>query len=418
MKSLGPTSLKWSLALGGLASLLLLAYLVRDRLQFSLPETANDQERSRRGVPGVVQLDAERVREQGIEAEPAQATAWYPRLTVYGRVVPNPQATVEVRAPFAGTLRVDPQFPWPIPGRLVQAGQLLGRVLVRVNPQERLDFKVKLGEARLRQRGAEEVVKVHQGRLQRLKSPGTVEVVSRRELDEATVALAEARTQLATAQAAVELWEKALRTIEEEGERPHSTWSEPLRTPLTGVVTEVAAQPGTSVDANSLVARIVDFSRILLRLDFPAEALAGSPPSTIEVIGAEQSLPATLVGPAPLVDAASQLAGCWYEVRVRPGESGRPWRPGLFVKASLRCGTGQARAAMSLPRSALLYHQGRTLVYVRLTLEKYERRQVQVLGQEGDRWVVTGSLTPGEAVVSRQAQVLLSAEFLGDGDID
>ena len=44
------------------------------------------------------------------------------RLPVYGRVVHNPEATLEVRTPFAGTLRVDPDHSWPTPGRQVQAG--------------------------------------------------------------------------------------------------------------------------------------------------------------------------------------------------------------------------------------------------------------------------------------------------------
>jgi hypothetical protein len=52
---------------------------------------------------------------------------------VYGRVVPNPRATAEVRAAFAGTLRARPGA-WPALGAWATAGQVLGWVDIRVGP--------------------------------------------------------------------------------------------------------------------------------------------------------------------------------------------------------------------------------------------------------------------------------------------
>jgi hypothetical protein len=80
---------------------------------------------------------------------------------------------------------------------------------------------------------------------------------------------------------------------------------------------------------------------------------------------------------------------------------------------------------VSVPVEAVLYHEGRALVYVRLKPGKYQRREVRLLGREGGHWVLarrqgqspTG-VAPGEPVVSRQAQVLLSEEFRGEGDDD
>jgi hypothetical protein len=90
--------------------------------------------------------------------------------------------------------------------------------------------------------------------------------------------------------------------------------------------------------------------------------------------------------------------------------------------------------AVSVPASALLYHQGRALVYACVRKDVYERREVQVLGRAGNRCVLArrppellgGSLEsmvglkPGEAVVSGDghAQILLSAEFRRDNDDD
>src|SRR5207245_9863288 len=98
--------------------------------------------------------------------------------------------------------------------------------------------------------------------------------------------------------------------------------------------------------------------------------------------------------------------------------AGAVWRPGLFVKAFVRVPESKPRPAVAVPGGALLYHQGRALVYVRLSPGRYERREVQVLGRDGDRWVLASGVAAGEPVVSRQAQVLLSEEFRGEADTD
>ena len=81
--------------------------------------------------------------------------------------------------------------------------------------------------------------------------------------------------------------------------------------------------------------------------------------------------------------------------------------------------------AISLAAGAVLFHQGRTLVYVKRKSDKYERREVQILGREGGRWLVVPrrgnvpiGVAAGEAVVSRQAQIVLSEEFRNAGDND
>jgi hypothetical protein len=65
------------------------------------------------------------------------------------------------------------------------------------------------------------------------------------------------------------------------------------------------------------------------------------------------------------------------------------------------------------------------LVYVRVKPGAYERREVRLLGREGDSWALAArqtsarsGLEPGEVVVQRGAQVLLSEEFRGDVDAD
>src|SRR5262249_6531153 len=135
-----------------------------------------------------------------------------------------------------------------------------------------------------------------------------------------------------------------------------------------------------------------------------------------------------LIGPASQVDTASQLVGYWYAVEAN-GRAVSVWRPGLFVKSSVAF--GGEKEAVSVPAGALLYHQGRALVYVVVSdtsakSMQFKRREVTVLGHEGDRVIVakppperdfTG-LAAGDEVVAKYPQILLSTEFRPDVDPD
>ena len=108
--------------------------------------------------------------------------------------------------------------------------------------------------------------------------------------------------------------------------------------------------------ADGVVAKVVDFSRPLVQLQIPSHLLGTGPVSEVSLQGvsgsgdrpevvahmeppsASEARKATLIGPAPQVDVASQLAGYWYAVNSPPIQLSKSrgeglWRPGLQVKA-------------------------------------------------------------------------------------
>jgi hypothetical protein len=446
------TVVKWAATLAFFSALLVFIFILRG--QISNDRGGEDKsdaiENPRRVQNNVVRLSARLAESCGLKDAPAEPAEWQKRIRVYGRVVPNGRATTEVRAPFGGTLRPGPKDTWPALGNRVKAGQVLAWLDVRVGPEVRLDLMTRLQEARAKLAGAEEVVKIQQERLVRFESAGGS--IAQADLDAARVQLTEAKTQLATAKATVKQWEEALAEIDKQGERKDVSWSQPLRAPGTGEITELAGGPGMAVEPGGLIARIVDFRRALVRLDIPLYALAAGPPRTVELFvdrgvapgleGASNRpeaarhappVPAALTGAVPHVETASQSVGFWYEVDTTAASGQNPgaetavtpevlgggiWRPGLFVTAELKVVDEKPRPAVAVPETALLYHQGRALVYVRIGPGRYERREVQILGREADRWFLASGVTAGEHVVYQRAQVLLSEEFRSAADND
>jgi hypothetical protein len=431
------TVLVWVLALGAVAGLCAAAYRVHQQSVAHRAEEAGPPDAPKRSTNKVVKLGATLAESHGIEDEPAAAVDWVRRVPAYGRVVPNPRAAAEVRAAFAGILRAAPGTTWPTLGASIKSGQVLGYVDVRVGPQERLDLVTKLSGARAKLPGAEEAVRLTREREDRLKSAGGGGV-SQSELDMARRDHNEALTQLAAAKAEVKVWEDALEAISRD-DRKDTTWSQPLAAPAAGEVVDLTGRPGTALEPGGLVAKLVDFRYALVRLELPPEALAPAPPAGVDLV-ATAALPpalegasnrsspespapyltARLVGAAPQVEVNSQFAAYWYEAdTASETAAGRPgvWRPGLFVTAAVKTG-GMPTKAVAVPESALLYHQGRALTYVRVAPGRFERREVEVLGRDGGRWVLAAGVEPGERVVSRRAQVLLSEEFRSDVDND
>jgi hypothetical protein len=417
---------KWLLAFGALALLGGGAYVIH---KAALAERSGEEREAVENPPRTqgndVVLGAEVAAKEQVRDVPARPVDWQPRLTVYGRVVPNPRATSELRAAFAGNLRATAGAAWPELGSRVKAGQVLGVLDIRVGPQEQLDMRAKLHEARLKEKNAEEVFRIQKEKLARLEAASNG--VAPGDVDAVRVQMLNAKTDLATAKAAVTRWQEALSDITREG-RKGDIWSRTLSAPAGGEITELAARPGMAVEAGGLIARLVDFTRPLVRLDVLIQILAQSPPAKLQIhlagmawtdAAAPASVWAKLVGPAPQVDAVSQLAGFWYEIDPDDHKKDRlpadAWRPGLFVKADVPDVRGKAAKAVAVPATALVYHDGRSFVYVREAPGRFERRLVQVLGRDGDHVVLSGAVGGGEPIVYAGAQVLLSEELRGSG---
>ena len=175
-----------------------------------------------------------------------------------------------------------------------------------------------------------------------------------------------------------------------------------------GTVVEVLAHPGESVEAGQPVLRLARFDKLLARVDVPVGETVASGLTSASIVPLgfnDKPLNGERVGFAASVDPKTQGQPFVFRVADSSGEL----RPGLSVTAYLET-PGPARSGAVVPRSAVIWQTGKSWVYVQTDKEKFARREVALEDPASGGWF-TRSLKPGDKVVTRGAQMLLSEEF-------
>jgi hypothetical protein len=181
---------------------------------------------------------------------------------------------------------------------------------------------------------------------------------------------------------------------------------------LASAQARLGATWGRDVAKNSArLANALAQGAALVRIDtLPGDSPAPAPKQVrLALPSRTESFSAEVIGPAPSADP--QVQGASFLALVRESA--------LAVGTALRAtlpGTGEAVHALSIPRSAVVYHQGSAWVYVLGEEDTFERKLV-ALGRalEGDAVAVVNGLEPDEQVVATGAQQLLSAELQAGG---
>lgn len=180
----------------------------------------------------------------------------------------------------------------------------------------------------------------------------------------------------------------------------------PLVAARSGRVTQVLAQPGELVQAGQPLLEITDLDHPVARLVWFGES-GPQPPSAVELVPeGSGAVPARLMGPAAEADPVTRRPAFLYR-------AARPWsgaRPGLPVRA--RFGGGAALLnGVVVPADAVVQWDGFAWVYVERERGRFARQRISTDRPLDGAWFVAEGLAPGDGVVVRGAQALLSEEF-------
>lgn len=194
-----------------------------------------------------------------------------------------------------------------------------------------------------------------------------------------------------------------------------------LTAPRAGTVTAVNAQPGEIVQAGQTLLEITDLSHPIARIVW-SDGAPSRPPRKITVApvrspgAAAVEVEARLIGSSSSVDSVTRAPVYLYEL----ASAWAGGLPGAPITAFVPDGSGLTRGLL-VPNEAVVQWQGLSWIYLVRGRRQFVRVPLDTSHPVANGWIATSGLVPGDTLVVRGAQVLLSEEFrsrvaVGDED--
>lgn len=179
-----------------------------------------------------------------------------------------------------------------------------------------------------------------------------------------------------------------------------------VKAPFSGTVVAYDITPGETVEAGIPLFTVADLTSVWADLRIYQRDLnkvrRGQRVVIVNGHGGP-SFTGTITYIAPTIDEHTRTG----LARVVVDNEGGEWRPGQFVKGSVSIEEHQADIV--IPRSAVLTHEGKTVVFIQ-TDEGFEPRPVDLGHSDATAHEVVGGLEAGETYVTRNA-ISLKAEM-------
>lgn len=417
----GPTGVNWIrdhrwLAMGSIAALLavaLVAYVLTRR------DAAPVEEASAGSSTGTVSFLMEQQWLIKMKLAKVEERTIARQVTATGLVVPAANRHAVVASPVGGLLAGSSM---PRIGQRVSAGQSIAVVAQTATSAEAAQVEaqntqIALENARLEseRRVAAAEVEAARSRLEFAKKDAerAARLYERKAFSERQ--LEEARSVHETAQAAhgAAVQRSSVLASASDVARGKvaggANASLTVRAPVSGVVTKVHKSLGEQVNPGDPILEVTNlnevwieapiFERDLARLEGPARAFFTTPAFP------NDEFPGELVDRGSVIDERTRAATVVFRV---PNEGGS-FRIGM--QANVRIDAGDTVSAMVIPKQAVLDHEGKKIVYVLLSGEEFERREVTVGDELGDTVAVLSGLRAGDRVVTQGAYQLKLQEL-------
>ncbi|MFN0107943.1 MAG: efflux RND transporter periplasmic adaptor subunit [Blastocatellia bacterium] len=182
-----------------------------------------------------------------------------------------------------------------------------------------------------------------------------------------------------------------------------------MRAPITGYVTKLHKSLGEQVTPGEEVIEVTNLDTVWIEAPIPERdlsRLSGNLAASFTTTAfPDQEFRGKVVDISPIIDEHARAATVIFQVPNRD----RNLRIGM--QANVRLDAGEQVAVMMIPKEAVLDHEGKKIVYVLLSGEEFERREVTVGDELGGKVVVLTGLKAGERVVTQGAYQLKLQEL-------
>ena len=325
-----------------------------------------------------------------------------PQIYSTGRVVPLPSNRALVAPPVGGIID-GPLLPRI--GQQVMRGQLIATLVQTPTAAEAAQIRIensrvdaerrRLGQAEIEARARLSAAAAEADRAKRLLEQ---KAYSQRQLE-----IAEADRKAAEAiLAGVQEQMQALQTAP-----PISNYQ--VTAPISGTVVEVKKSAGEEVHAGEPILEIIALDRVWVEAPIFEKDL-GRMKNEVAAIFTTSAYPdkefrGRLMNIGSVVDEQTRAAIAVFEVDNRSGDLK------IGMQANLRLGAGDKASVLLLPKESVLDNEGKKIVYVMLSGEEFERRDVVVGDEYGDKVAIVSGVKPGERVVTQGAYQLKLQEL-------
>lgn len=182
-----------------------------------------------------------------------------------------------------------------------------------------------------------------------------------------------------------------------------------VRAPMSGTVVKVSKAMGEQVGPGEAILEIVNLDAVwveapIFERDLSYLSKEAKPVFTTQAYpGVEFN--GTIVDIGAVINEQSRAATVLFEVP-NPDRTLR-----IGMQANVRLDVGETSEALIIPTEAVLDNEGKKIVYVLLSGEEFQRRDVTLGDEYGGRVAILSGLEPGERVVTQGALQLKLQEL-------
>src|SRR5262245_12012699 len=300
-------------------------------------------------------------------------------------------------------------------GSRVRKGQRLAELESADIDQAEADYLKALADSENARRSAAAEIRLAQQTYDRTKALYEKTVVPGKNLQSAEhdleVAKASAENNIASTRATLTAARRHLlilglndAAIDALSNKPGLAATFALNSPIDGIVVERNATIGATVGPDASVFKIIDISRVwidanVFEKDLPR--VRNGQPVKVTVTAFPGT---TFSGKVILINSVVDPDSRTVKVRTEVSNPDGRLKPDMFANVEII--TDVERTAISVPQSAVLEDNGKSVVFV-ADGQSYKQRQVQLGIKSGDRVAIVDGLNSGDRVVVKGNYLLL-----------
>ncbi|MSM38581.1 MAG: efflux RND transporter periplasmic adaptor subunit [Geobacter sp.] len=290
-----------------------------------------------------------------------------------------------------------------ISGKIVSVKSSLGDSVAAGQVLVTLD-SVELGEALNRYHQSKTKLALAQSNMDRIKALVDKKIAARKEILQAETDYKTSQTELHTDEERLALYGVSIAHLRGD---IHKKPLLPVRSPISGIITEKHAIVGELSDPAKSLYTVADLSSVWVLVDIHEKDLAkvrrGQAATVIVGAFSDRKFRGRITYLADLVDEATRTV----KARVEVANPGRMLKPEMFATVELAL-AADAPPVLAVPEEALQEMDGRKLIFVAEKETEFEPRPVELGRASGGMVEVVSGLREGERYAVKGAFTLKS----------